>query len=453
MSFLKNKFRLRKRSIITKVTLWYSFFIMLLTSIIMIGAFFVSIRISENSGAREFEETAVEMAQNIKEEFETYDDGNYFAIYDQNGKLIEGSFPKGFDTELDRQKDQGPHGLHQKTDDGLYMVMDIPIKGSDQWLRAMHPKHQINEDLVTMLLVLLIGLPAMMILVLIGGYFILKNAFKPVTAITTTAQEISKEADYSKRVDAEDKGDELTSLAEVINTMLGSIERSFKREKQLTNDVSHELRTPISVILSESEFGENYASDLDEAKDSFGIIRRQALSMRDIVEQVLTLARSEKAQEIETERLNLSELLNPMLADRQQLFKDKGIKLEGFVTPDLYIQADKVMVSRMIDNLLSNAMKFTTDDVVVSLNRRGDQIVLGVADNGPGIPQEEQEKIWNRFYQMDQARHRTKESGIGIGLTMVKRVADLHGADLKLQSVVDKGSLFEVSFKEDKSQE
>lgn len=446
MSFLKNRISLRNRSIITKVTLWYSFFIMLLTIAIMVGAFFVSIRISENNGAREFEETTMEMAKDLEGEFETYDDGNYFAVYTNKGKLIEGSFPKGFDTSLERQVQHGPHKKEQKTDDGVYMVVDIPVKGGQKWLRAMHPKHQMDEELVTMLLVLLIGLPAMMILVLIGGYFILKNAFKPVNAITKTAQEISTGADFSKRVDAEDKGDELTSLAEVINTMLASVERSFKREKQLTNDVSHELRTPISVILSESEYGERYATSLEDSQESFGVIRRQALSMRDIVEQVLALARSEKAQEIDKARLNLSQTLDNMVADRKQLFKDKGIKLEGFITPDLYIQGDKIMINRLVDNLLSNAMKFTKDDVVVSLNLRGSKVVLGVADNGAGIPQDEQDKIWDRFYQMDQSRHRTKESGIGIGLTMVKRVADLHQAQVSLQSVLDKGSLFEVSF-------
>lgn len=449
----------QKRSIVKQVTAWYSLFILLILIAVLGAAFWLFWNISETNSQRYLEESATKMRQYVSlsnqsdqeswveeddddDDFETFDDGIYYSVYDSSNQAVTSSFPAGFDQTLTRQDNQ----VQEVTVNGrTYQYLDLSLSQNQGWLRAVRVKEVLNHDTMEVLIFMGIALPLVMIVVTSGGYWILKRAFRPVQAMTETAKTITENGDYSKRVTTQDRGNELTNLAQVLNTMLASIQETFQREKQFSNDISHELRTPITVILSESEFGEQYADNLDDAKESFEVIHRQSLMMKKMVEQLLELARTEHGGNLILEEVNLSLLVQQEVADQERVLSEKGIQLVLGISPDLHISGQDLLLKRLFDNLMTNAIKFTRDQIRVSLRQEGLQVTLSVANNGPRIPQDQIDKIWQRFYQEDTARNKSKDTGVGLGLSLVKQIADLHGAEVNLQSS-EQETVFEVRF-------
>lgn len=176
--------------------------------------------------------------------------------------------------------------------------------------------------------------------------------------MSQTALAITKSHDYTKRIPVTQKENELSRLAQTFNKMLASIERSFEREKQFNHDVSHELRTPIAVILAESEYAKDYATQLDEAKDSAQTINRQAKNMKELLEQLLELTRLEAGQPIPCATFDLSEMLAQQLADQQKILIKKGLVLKQELEPEVLYYGNELLCQRLVANLLSNACKF-----------------------------------------------------------------------------------------------
>ncbi|MGT2772451.1 sensor histidine kinase [Streptococcus marimammalium] len=444
MSFPNKEIFSGKKSIIKKITLWYSFFIFGILITVFVASFFISSNISEISGQKELQSSALEMIDEFDDDFddfESFDDGIYYVIYDGSGQVLKGSYPQNFDIN-------SPLNVGQITDvkanGRTFQYYDFAIPNSRNWLRAIRIKHQMDEELKTLLLTVIIVLPTMMLIVILGGYLILKNSFKPIEEITQTAQEITTKKDYSKRIAISDRKDEITTLAQVINTMLDSIENSFKREKQFNNDVSHELRTPVTVILSESEYGKNYAENLSDAKESFDVIHRQSQLMKQLVEQILELTRAENKTQLTMETIDFSQFVRQFVEDSKRLFSEQSIFLNVQIEEGISLVGDPILLRRLIDNLISNALKFTKDTIHINLSQTKNNVVFSIKDNGKGITKHELEKIWHRFYRIDSSRH-TK--GVGLGLSLVKEIADLHKAQVSVDSKINQGSDFRVIFK------
>ena len=190
-----------------------------------------------------------------------------------------------------------------------YLYYDIELDDDDNWFRAVMLKNSSIRELNSFFSVILLISPFLLIIIIWGGYRILKKAFEPVDKISKTALSIQKSNDFSKRIELNDKNDELHRFAYTFNSMLDSIEKSFNRERQFNNDVSHELRTPVSVILSESEYGLDFVDTIDDAKESYSVINKQAKRMRDMISQILELSKMESISTQKMELLNLSDIL------------------------------------------------------------------------------------------------------------------------------------------------
>lgn len=454
-----------RSSIIKQVTTWYSLFIFLILLAVLSVSFYLFMTISESNSQHYLEESAAQMQQYVRasgqtiqtggddeEDDDQFDDdegwdgghdGIYYSVYNASNQVTTSSFPAGFDQTLPRQDNQ----LHEVTLNGrTFQYLDLPLSSSQGWLRAVRVKQVLSRDLVEVLMFMAIGLPVIMVVVSLGGYWILKRGFRPVQAMTETAKTITQQRDYSKRVVTQGRENELTDLAQVLNDMLTSIEATFEREKQFSNDISHELRTPITVILSESEFGGKYADSMEDAKDSFAVIQRQSLLMKKTVEQLLELARAENQKHLVLEDVNLSRFVQQELADQERLVAERGIYLQTSIQENLHISGQQLLLKRLLDNLLTNAVKFTKDEITVSLKQVNQEIHLTVADNGRGIPQDQAEKIWQRFYQVDSARNKSQDTGVGLGLSLVKQIAELHDATVHLTSAEGQGAQFIVVF-------
>ncbi|MBZ2132622.1 sensor histidine kinase [Streptococcus gordonii] len=438
--------REKKGSIVLRITLWYSSFLFVFILVLLGLAFLLSSNLADAAAKRELIESATEISQKPSE-YEPMDDGIFYSIYDSSGNLVKKSLPSDFDESLPfNQSVVTTVTVAQKT----YLYFDIEIKNSGQWLRAVtlssHTNHEWNDYLTALAFIS----PFILVLIIAGGYGILKKALRPIDQLSYTAVEIRESGNFSKRLELTNRDDELHRLGLAFNLMLDSLEASFQREKQFNHDVSHELRTPVAVVLSESEYGLHYAENLDESKESFEIINRQSKRMKEMISHILDLSRLENQPVLVKKSLSLSDLLADKLVDFQKLSQDKGIVLEASIDEECLIVGDEFLLHRLLDNLISNALKFTKDRIELSLRKLEGVCQLTVADNGVGIASSEKDKIWNRFYQVDQARNKNSREGSGLGLALVRKIADLHQIQIELVSELGQGSRFILTFQLEK---
>ena len=425
-----------------RVTAWFTTFILILFVIIMSSAILIEDKIVNNLSAKELVK-AVERIYEDPDEFENFDDGIYYIKYDSNNDIIAGKIPKDFDMTLAFSiEDINTYQIENKK----FLYYDTKLKNTRDWIRGIYPLSKFQNEISKIWDIGIYLSPWLFIFVVIFGYRIIKNAFKPVKKISETALLIKKSKNFSRRIELDNSEDEIHKMASTFNEMLDTVEETFIHEKQFSSDVSHELRTPITVILAQSDYALDYVETLDEAKESFEVINRQAKKMTSLINQIMELSKLERQNEVEKERINFSNIILQLLEDYKPLLENSNIELIINIEKDLRIYGNKLMVERLFINLFINAIKFTKTTINVSLNRINKEIILQIKDDGVGIAKEEQKYIWDRFFQINNSRNKDKNRGSGLGLSMVNKIAQLHSATIEVESEVGKGACFIVRF-------
>lgn len=427
-----------------QVTIWYTTFLFILLAILIIISFLVSDSLAVAISEDELTDIITKMA-NGETPFKTFDETVYILRYSSEGQLLEGQSPKMFTADAifkEGQVQEFVNGSQQF----LYFDSIIENSVNNEWIRGVIPITGLKSKLSLLPAALLIISPILLIIIALGGYSIIKQAFKPVSQISKTAYDIGRTNDLTQRILLKDGDDEIHQMASAFNSMLDSLHDSSLREQQFTSDVSHELRTPISVILSESQYGEAYIDSLDDAKKSFEIITRQARRTSKLINQLLEISRMDRTSALEKEDFDLSTMLVSILQDYQTLADANSIKLIYDIEDAICIFGNKMMIHRVFDNLFSNALKFTSSLIHIQLTSDENYCYLLIKDDGPGISEINQPKIWTRFYQEDSSRSKNVNNGFGLGLSMVQKILQLHEASISLDSVLDQGSTFTIQF-------
>ncbi|ACV39479.1 HAMP domain-containing sensor histidine kinase [Leptotrichia buccalis] len=434
--------------ITVKITLWYTAFIVILIAIMLTGSFTIADKMTGDLNQRELMESVVEMASEMvsnPDEFDDFDDGIYFVKYNNAGIEMAGMSPRGFDLTLNFSENTVK--TYEK-DGGKFYYFDKKINIPEgEWVRGIIPVNKLTNEVNRMLLIILISSPLLLLIIVYGGYKIIKKALNPVAKISGTASEIQKNGDFSKRIEIDEGKDEIHKMATAFNEMLNSLENSYIREKQFSSDVSHELRTPVSVILTESQYSLEYADTLEEAKDSFSVIQRQAKKMSELINQIMELSKIEKQFIIPTKKINFSEIIEKILLDYKNLIDKKNIKISKEIEENIFITGDKIMIERLLDNLLNNAMKFTKNEIKIKLYSENENCILEVEDNGIGMSEEFKNLIWGRFYQINDSRNKKINKGFGLGLFLVSKIIEQHNAVINVESELNKGTKFIAKFK------
>ena len=427
----------------TRVTVWFTAVIIFLFGIVLSSVILLEDRYISNTSTEELV-SAVEKIYENPDEFENFDDGIYYIKYNEDNEIIAGKIPKDFDLTLAFSiEDINTYQIENKK----FLYYDTRLKNTGDWIRGIYPLSKFQNDISK---IWNIGFyyiaPVLIILVIFIGYRIVKNAFKPVKKISETALEIKKSKNFSRRIELDNSEDEIHKMAYTFNEMLDTVEETFIHEKQFSSDVSHELRTPITVILAQSDYALDYVETLDEAKESFEVINRQAKKMTNLINQIMELSKMERQNEIEKDKINFSNIILQLLEDYRTLLENNNIELITNIEKDLRIYGNKLMLERLFVNLFTNAMKFTKTTITVSLNRINKEVVLQIKDDGVGIAKEDQKYIWDRFFQTSDSRNKDKNKGSGLGLSMVNRIVQLHLATIDVESEVGKGACFIVKF-------
>ncbi|WP_338949374.1 HAMP domain-containing histidine kinase [Fusobacterium nucleatum] len=441
--FLKKMNKLISRIPVSiRVTAWFTTFILILFVIIMSSAILIEDKIVNNLSAKELVK-AVERIYEDPDEFENFDDGIYYIKYDSNNDIIAGKIPKDFDMTLAFSiEDINTYQIENKK----FLYYDTKLKNTRDWIRGIYPLSKFQNEISKMWDIGIYLSPWLFIFVVIFGYRIIKNAFKPVKKISETALLIKKSKNFSRRIELDNSEDEIHKMVSTFNEMLDTVEETFIHEKQFSSDVSHELRTPITVILAQSDYALDYVETLDEAKESFEVINRQAKKMTSLINQIMELSKLERQNEVEKERINFSNIILQLLEDYKTLLENSNIELIINIEKDLRIYGNKLMVERLFINLFINAIKFTKTTINVSLNRINKEIILQIKDDGVGIAKGEQKYIWDRFFQINNSRNKDKNRGSGLGLSMVNKIVQLHSATIEVESEIGKGACFIVRF-------
>ena len=443
----KNKklsfFLFKKVSLTFKITLWYTTFIVLLIGTLIGVTFFVSDSVAESSGKKKLVEEVTEISSG-EDSFTPFEDGVTLSVYDKDGNLIAGAIPRNFKVN---EFSLGAISEYKDENNSKYLYYDSETSstrlGNGKYVRGVI---QVSNNITGWFLpiIILLGSPFVILVIMYGGYLIIRSSLRPVRDMTETADAIAKSNDLTKRIHIEDGTDEVHKLGKVFNEMLETLENASKRERQFSSDVSHELRTPISVIMAESEYGAKYTDSVEDAKESFDVIERQSKRMTSMINQILELSRLDSRLEITKEELLLSDKIKHTLEDYKILFDNKNIKLSITIEEDISIYANEALIMRMIDNLLSNALKYAETEVTVCLAKRN-RIILEVADDGIGISDNEKKLIWDRFYKVDKSRTTTEDNSSGLGLSITKKILELHDGRIAVLDNKPKGTRFVVN--------
>ena len=433
----------RRITLTFKITLWYTIFIVILLSSIILGTFFVSDSVVESSGKKKLIEEVTEISSG-KENFTAFEDGVTLSLYDKDGNLIAGSIPKNFDV---REFNLGAITYYTDSNNNKYMYYDIETN-SEKFANGKYVRGivQISSGQTSWYLpfAIIAGSPIVILIITYGGYLIIRSSLKPVREMVEMAETISNSADLSKRITIEDGKDEVHKLALVFNEMLESLERASMRERQFSSDVSHELRTPISVIMSESEYGKKYIDTVDEAKESFAVIERQSKRMTIMINQILEMARLDNRLEIPKEFFDLSSCLEKTLEDYKKLFEAKNIQLITNIEDNIVLFGNQPLLIRLVDNLISNALKHANSKIWISIAKRNN-IIIEVSDDGRGIADDEKAYIWDRFYKVDKSRSISEDNSSGLGLPISKKIVELHDGKIVALDNKPQGAKFVIN--------
>ena len=381
----------------------------------------------------------------IDSNFDTMIQNVEIAIYDKDFKFLYGNSPNGF--EMDNRKSKDDKIMIIRSNNQKWYVYNKTIElGSygKVWIRGVMPNIGQSSAIETVIQISFVILPFFLILSAIGGYIITKNAFTPIEKIRRIAEKINEGNDLSQRINLGKGDDELHTLANTFDVMLDRLQTSFENEVQFTSDVSHELRTPITVILTQAEYGKGYISSVEEAQKSFGIIEKEGQKMSKLVSQLLTLARMERGrQKLNLENINLSELIEMTVETQTLSAKSKNIKIITKIMPEIYANIDEMMIMRVFTNLISNAISYGKQNgtVIVELFLKEDKIISKISDDGIGISEDKLDKIWLRFYQVDSSKNGDNS---GLGLSMVKKIVELHKGEIFVESELGKGTTFTI---------
>jgi two-component system OmpR family sensor kinase len=324
---------------------------------------------------------------------------------------------------------------------------------TDCRLVILATRHPESELLARLRVALSWLVPITIILASAGGYFLAMKNLAPVADMTARADRIS-ESTLHDRLAVQNPTDELGRLATTFNRLLDRLDLAFERQRRFIADASHELRTPLAILQGESEVAlSNPTRTLEEYRESLNVLQNEARRLARIVEDMFTLSRADAGQyPVNRRGLYLDELVAECTHSVRTLAAAKSITLSVESNGELSFSGDESLLSRMLLNLLDNAIKYTPNGgkiaVASRLTRAGAQIT--VADNGPGIPQELHARIFERFFRADQARTRTNSllgsaGGAGLGLSIAKWIAEAHHGTLTLTRSDATGTVFTVS--------
>jgi heavy metal sensor kinase len=291
---------------------------------------------------------------------------------------------------------------------------------------------------------LLTAFPILLVLGSLGGWVLARRSLSPIGYIASKAERITSNS-LNERLATRGTDDEMDYLIRTINEMIARLEGSFKRIAEFTADASHELKTPIcalrgeaEVLLSRGRTPEEYQEGLSHFIERFDHLNR-------MINDLILLSKSDLSKiDLNKTSLRLDVLVQDICNFFKILAEQKGIDLQVGQVQEVTIMGDRIRLQQLFTNLIDNAIKYTSDGSIrITVEKAGENAVVRVKDTGIGIPHEEQEKIFKRFYRVDKSRSK-EGGGVGLGLSIAEWIVHAHQGKIEVNSELNRGSTFTV---------
>lgn len=455
--------RLNVRSLRVRLTLWYSC-ALILVALILAGASRWALAVSLNHaldqglryrliGLRGFiEENSHEGLDRLTVKLRELDRlGELFQVFGRHGELMaqsDGLARHRVSTQT--PPDPGAGMLFRSAGPPWFPVrmatQRVYVNGEALTIEVADPQRKFQGVLNEFYSVLYVSLPLALAIAAFGGYWLSRRALAPVDQIVDEARAIDS-ANLAARLSVPASGDELQRLSETLNQMLGRVEQSVLQVRRFTSDASHELRAPMTLIYTAAQFALRRDRSPDELKEALRKILREAKRCTDLINQLLTLARSDAGNSrMELVSSDVAELAGEVVSETMALASEKGLTVSTQLpeTP-VRVAIDERSFRRMLLILLDNAIKYTPEggNIAISLIEDARAVAIAVADTGGGIPADQLPFIFDRFWRADKVRSRDT-GGTGLGLAIAREIAQSHRAELMVESSVGVGTTFTV---------
>jgi signal transduction histidine kinase len=308
-------------------------------------------------------------------------------------------------------------GVFKKEDVTLSMAVDLS---------------EISQDTRELALGFVVGLPILLGIVTVGGWWIARKALAPIREITTAAEQITAQH-LDRRLPISASRDEIGRLASVLNEMFDRLDRSFRQAARFSADASHELKTPLTVLRSSLEdLLESEALSDDDRRAVAGSLE-QAHRLSSITECLLLLSRADVGRlQLDLTITNVTEIVTTCVEDARIIADVRGIIIEAEMPPQMEILADPGRLEQILMNLLDNAIKYNIPGGRIKISAqssRGGSLSILVGNTGPGIAREHATRLFERFFRSHAV---ASVPGHGLGLSLARELARAHGGDLIL---------------------
>jgi len=320
------------------------------------------------------------------------------------------------------------------------------LDGRPLLIRLAHSEEPLYSRLNELLLASLVVLPLVLIVAWVAGYGLARRALNPIEQMARSAQDITAEKLHA-RLPNDDADDELGQLARVFNNTLSRLEQAFEQLRRFTSDASHELRTPLAMIRSVGEVGLQKDGTHAEYRDIIGSMLEEVNRLTSLIDNLLTISRADSGH------IQLHRTVVPVMALVREatvlfevLMEEKSLRIMLEGDEHAQVEGDELFLRQALVNILHNAVKYSAVGETISVrvqNAASGQITVEIEDKGPGIPLEDQPKVFDRFYRVDKARWR-ESGGAGLGLSIAKWAVEAHGGTITLNSGSNGGCTFRI---------
>ncbi|CAG9622064.1 HAMP domain-containing sensor histidine kinase [Sutcliffiella rhizosphaerae] len=354
---------------------------------------------------------------------------------------------KEYDMRLIPTKFQNQQFSDVRTFDGNpYAVVSYPLIWSDGNIVMLEVTESLEDSkrtIDTLLVVLLIASLFIIIPAIFFGNVLSRIILTPIYAMTKTMKQIQQTGDYKKLKLEGTSKDELYMMGSTFNQMIDILEKNFQKQQQFVSDASHELKTPLTVIESYASMLKRWGMKKPELlEESVEAIYSESIRMKEMTEQMLQLANADNHIALHKEETDLLSL-SRQAAHNMEISFDRNITIveKGH---DFHVFADTNKIKQLLYILLDNARKYSDHDILMELMEAADGCSVTIIDKGDGIPSDDLDKIFDRFYRVDKARSR-ESGGSGLGLSIAKQIVDAHQGSIVITSEEGKGTTVRIT--------
>jgi signal transduction histidine kinase len=331
----------------------------------------------------------------------------------------------------------------------LFAAAAVPVIWTDGQvvsLQLVERLEHTEESLFLLKFILIAASAAVCIASFFAGSLLARHIINPIRQLVTTMKDIQREKAFKTISLKGQSHDELYQMGLTFNEMASMLKEHYDKQQQFVQDASHELKTPLTIIESYSNLMKRWGAKRPEVlEESIEAIHSEAIHMKKLTNQLLTLAKSHKEMELDLKTVDLIEMSRAVIQTLQPVYK-RDIFLETG-KEHLPVTADEERIKQLLTILLDNAIKYSDKGIVIAAGTKNSRPFLSVWDEGIGIPEEHLPRLFERFYRADEARNR-KTGGTGLGLSIAKHIADEHGIDLSVKSKPGQGTNVTMQFRE-----